>query len=754
MAIEWLVVWGVTQAVGFTFKPILEELAKDATKDWVKDIFKGCLSNVIKLPQQEPLEIAAGKALKEFLELFQQELQFAEIDDHEIRQYINPLKKYLKLKLVQEILGSAFNLDIRNIDYSQLNRAWQDYQYPYQLPTLPDEFDWNRLGKQYLKKVKAIIQDNSELRDLLNTNLFAEIADNSQNDIKPDFNLTKYQETLRERYGNLPLDGLDASILDRRIRLWGIFIAQKVRECQEYLPKVYEIPKEYQRRLQESGQLERELTLEELERLQKMEFIEKWHTLTCDNERDKQRDRKRLQQAIDNSSSIQELAGNPLLLTMMAILNRSQELPRDRAELYNQCSRILLYQWDIGRTLIEDKRIDHKLIDYKDKQAMCRQIAYFMQSNEKGLAGNLMSGDDLEKILQNYLKTIEFSHPREIAKLIIHQLRHRNFILCLLGAEYYAFVHRTFLEYFCASEFVWRFKESQILSLEELKTEVFGKHWQDEFWHEVLRLIAGQIEPKFVEEVIKYLMSQEGEANRFMNLFLAADCLNEVRNRKEIQEIGDRLLVKIKALVHSGNAQDAFDRRDLKKHRLIASILLNSMKAIATVWQDSEYLKTRALSDENEYVRRTAIAQLAQQFREDPDTLEFLKTRALSDEDEDVRSTAIEQLAQQFREDPDTLEILKTRALSDENGSVRSTAIAQLAQQFREDPTLFEFLSQCAVNDPFKREEDWEKNPRQTALECLVKLFPNYPQLAALLKDRLNNDSDEKVKEYVRTVMR
>ena len=31
---DWLALWGVTQAVGFVFKPILEDLAKDAAKDW------------------------------------------------------------------------------------------------------------------------------------------------------------------------------------------------------------------------------------------------------------------------------------------------------------------------------------------------------------------------------------------------------------------------------------------------------------------------------------------------------------------------------------------------------------------------------------------------------------------------------------------------------------------------------------------------------------------------------------------------
>ena len=31
--LDWLALWGVTQAVGFVFKPVLEDLAKDTRKE-------------------------------------------------------------------------------------------------------------------------------------------------------------------------------------------------------------------------------------------------------------------------------------------------------------------------------------------------------------------------------------------------------------------------------------------------------------------------------------------------------------------------------------------------------------------------------------------------------------------------------------------------------------------------------------------------------------------------------------------------
>lgn len=97
---------------------------------------------------------------------------------------------------------------------------------------------------------------------------------------------------------------------------------------------------------------------------------------------------------------------------------------------------------------MEDRRIDPKTIDYRDKQAMLRKVAYYMQSSAKGLAGNLISAAQLESILTDYLKTIEVEKPREIARIMIGQLRTRNFILCDLGGDSYGFVHRTFWSIF------------------------------------------------------------------------------------------------------------------------------------------------------------------------------------------------------------------------------------------------------------------------------------------------------------------
>ena len=376
----------------------------------------------------------------------------------------------------------------------------------------------------------------------------------------------------------------------------------------------------------------RHFTLQEFNRSQIRQFIQTWHDLAFDKEGERLRLQDRLQAAIDTSPAIQELAGNPLLLTLMAILNRNQELPQDRSELYDDASKVLLYSWDFARGVKSDT------LHVKDTQAMLRQVAYYMQSSDEGLVRNLIHADALEEIFTNYLETID--HPRYLAKSIIEQLRSRNFILCSFGDDLFSFIHRTFLEYFCAWEFVWLFEKKQTLSLEELKTEVFGKHWQDESWHEVLCLITGRIDESFAGKIIDYLMEQDGEAAEYANLFLAARCLSEVRNRFEIAAISDRLRDLLKSLTQEG-----------------FFLGMDAIKAIASTWKEHPdtlpWLKTVAQLGDDEFVRGMAIEQIAKGWKEHSETRSWLKMLAKSDNNHEwVRSRAIEQIVQYWKEPP------------------------------------------------------------------------------------------------------
>jgi len=943
--LDWLAVWGVTQAVGFVFKPILEDLAKDAAKDWAGDIFKNSVKNVLHLPKKEPLEIAAGKALKEFLELFQQELQDADLDETAVKEYLTPLKRFLKNDTVKTSLGAAFQAECVTLDTRALATAWNTpYTTPMRsefdaeptalnLKTLPPDFDWERVAKRYLRKARAIRQENDELRKLLDSQALQSMADaqQAQAGIAPDFDLRKYRETLQETYGILKLDSIEASgYAYNELKLWRMFIPQHVRECRDYLPQLYDLPKDVQDRLKAEGKLDElpdedlsrfratyreqpmrpilemmnapeplllvilgdpgsgkssllqylaldwaekplnelplyplpllielrryiryrshdnrasvldflhagsaaichldqrhldewlkagkalvmfdgldevfdpavreeviteiirftndyhnarvivtsrmigykpqrlrdagfcHLMLQELDDAQIDDFITRWHDRTYANDAERALKAERLRKAINNAQPISQLAGNPLLLTLMAILNRHQELPRDRTELYHQASRVLLHQWDVEGKLLTDPRMEKISIDYRDKQAMLRKVAFHMQASEKGLSGNTIRADELEKILSDYLKSIEIADSRSVARIMIEQLRARNFILCLLGENYYAFVHRTFLEYFCASEFVWQFKETRAMSLEQLKTDVFGKRWNDERWHEVLRLIAGMIESNFTGEIIDYLCERDGASELFKNIFLAADLLGEVRNRQAIKASDDRLLECLKTVLETytddwrvnlkagGNIarnwrevpdtlpylKTLIDTHDNSESRQVATVVIG--ENFKDIPETLLYLRTLIMTHDDPEVRRVAVLMLGENFKDDPETLLYLKALVDTHEKPEVRRAAVSTIGVNFYDAPDTLLYLKTLIDAHEKPEVRRAAVSPIGWRFKDAPDTLPYLK--TLIDTHEKPE-----VRRAAVSAIGSHFKDAPNTLPYLKTLLDTQRE------------
>ncbi|MEG4056753.1 MULTISPECIES: HEAT repeat domain-containing protein [unclassified Microcoleus] len=921
--------------------PILQDLAKAALDDYVKDFFKDCIKDVEGLAKKPFAQNAVREAIKYFTQCFEQELQRSQLDKKQIQQYLQPLKQFIKQPPVRQVLGSAFQGNCRVLNTAILAQYWQTLtlQHPVRqhLPTftrilpshllkgqqtasVPDAFSWERVAENYLASVKLIIQQNAELREIVNAQIFdgilGRLTDSSP--IPADFKLESYQEGLREQYEYLDLGNLDtrSGEYERQLTVKEIFIPQNARSCQEYLPKDYELPKEIQKLLRERGDIAAEVRPEDLERYQQaytqqqadsvlkviddvnypylvilgdpgsgkstllkylalqwaklspnqlssqpihllielrkynrsrdekecnnflefMErgsswighlnksilhewlqaghavvmfdgldevfevpkrkgivaqihnftqtyptvkvivtsrvigykpqplknaefhhfmlqdfepeqikgFINKWHDLTFTDRLKKAASLERLNKAIGESRAIQELAGNPLLLTMMAILNRNQKLPRFRAKLYEEASKVLLHKWDfeVKEELKNDKIDPSSIIDEEVKQSICRQIAYKMQSSEKGLAGNIISRDDLRRTIAESLSGLMGIEPTTCAKLMVDQLRERNFILCFLGGyneDYYAFVHRTFLEYFCAWEFVWQFKELKTLELDDL-IQIFRQHWRDESWHEVLRLMAGMLDAKFTGDILEYLIGENGKADKFSNLFLAAQCVSEVKNRNDIAVIASQLRDRVKELTKYRNITVS---TSVEYHSLVFQIRGQAVAAVAATWKDDPetlpWLKQLAQSDDNWDVRASAVQELAQGWKDDPETLPWLKQQAQSNDEDYVRQAAVQELARGWKDDPETLPWLKQLAQPDDDLEVRYTAVQELARGWKDDPETLPWLKQLAQSD-----DEWLV--RSLAVQELARGWKDDPETLPILKQQAQSDDNEVVR--------
>jgi predicted NACHT family NTPase len=194
-------------------------------------------------------------------------------------------------------------------------------------------------------------------------------------------------------------------------------------------------------------------TLQDFEKEQIETFLDRWYPFVVD-EREIDNRKSSIIKAFKDAPSIRQLAGNPLLLTIMAIIGKHQELPRERWKLYDHAAGVLVENWEVNKYL-KKSSVDADFIGEDDKKELLMKIAFKMQSSPKGLTGNFIHRKILQKEIETYLQNRYKKDPSEAkhtAELIIDQLWERNFILCLYGADFYGFVHRTFLEYFCAME--------------------------------------------------------------------------------------------------------------------------------------------------------------------------------------------------------------------------------------------------------------------------------------------------------------
>ncbi len=479
-------------------------------------------------------------------------------------------------------------------------------------------------------------------------------------------------------------------------------------------------------------------TLEDLDDLQVSEFLRKWHESAEDSPTERVRLVDQVERALRESHAVRELAGNPLLLTMMAILNRNQYLPRDRVELYREASRVLLYEWDASRSLPVDA------FARQEKEEMLRELAGAMQA-EGGLAVNLIERAPLVDGFRAFLKRLGVNEPHEKATGLVHQLTERNFILCYAGADRFSFVHRTFLEYFCAAWFVELYEKKQTLTLGQMTNDIFGRHWQDETWHEVLRLITGMVGERQAEHLILFLMEQDGRDHKLANLMLAAGCLSEVRNRRAIQatdkNLRRRFVEEVKCFDLPGDYEQPVERPE------IASIRRRGVALVSSVWRSQEtraWLRSSAEHDADPIVRSAAVEELARGWKDDPGIPPLLRDRARHDKDSGVRTAAVRELAHGWKDDPETRLVLTNSARHDIDANVRGAAVEELARGWKDDPETLAILKECVAD--MHRDKGPYANARVAAILSLARGWRDAPDTLPWLKDRAHSDENRYVR--------
>lgn len=226
-------------------------------------------------------------------------------------------------------------------------------------------------------------------------------------------------------------------------------------------------------------------SIEDLDDAQIGTFIDRWHGIAfpLDSELRAKR-RNRLAAALAESPSIRQLGRNPLLLTLLALLNRGDDLPRRRHLVFQRAVDLMVSQWETHKDLPGGE----PEFEREDKLSFLRQLAWRMQNEAwPGSRGNIIDRQALERFAADFCeKQLGLSRERAEARAsgLITKLESRNYVLTYLGGDAYGLVHRTFLEYLAADAM------TRYLSPDERRAN-FEHCWDEEDWHEVHCLACG-----------------------------------------------------------------------------------------------------------------------------------------------------------------------------------------------------------------------------------------------------------------------
>ena len=189
------------------------------------------------------------------------------------------------------------------------------------------------------------------------------------------------------------------------------------------------------------------------------------------------------------------LAEQPLLLTLMATLHTSRgNLPDDRADLYEDCVKLMLDYWQQSKRVRVDGQVESEkgILDAlgisRDRlEQALNYIAYVaherqgkMRRRQYGTAD--ISGEELRKTLAPML-----DNSLDKANTVVHYVRTRSGLLLERDPDTFAFPHRTFQEFLTAR---------YLLNSEDFPSNLAEWARGDRtWWHEVYLLAAGHARP-------------------------------------------------------------------------------------------------------------------------------------------------------------------------------------------------------------------------------------------------------------------
>jgi formylglycine-generating enzyme required for sulfatase activity/energy-coupling factor transporter ATP-binding protein EcfA2 len=257
-----------------------------------------------------------------------------------------------------------------------------------------------------------------------------------------------------------------------------------------------------------AGRQWRTYTLDDFNRDDIERFVGQWtlafaRSVQGDTEPARQaaeRERTELLQAIFSRPSVERLASNPLLLTILAMIKYTGvTLPEQRVKLYELYLEALIESWNLARSL--DQKPVGPGINYEETVQVLAPLALWLRQ-ENPTAG-LVSRAQLENWLTGYYHGEEWGLPKGEARRrgreFLDSVERYSNLLLERGEGQYGFLHLTLEEMLAAKGLVQLYFDNSSAALSLITTTL-----TDSGWHETLQLAVG------VVGVVQQLPKQAG----------------------------------------------------------------------------------------------------------------------------------------------------------------------------------------------------------------------------------------------------
>lgn len=306
-------------------------------------------------------------------------------------------------------------------------------------------------------------------------------------------------------------------------------------------------------------------------------------------------DANTLVREINGNVRVRRMAGNPLLLTLIAILNREdRSLPRRRIDLYYEATRAIIRSARV-RAGTDDP-------DEGEIRALLPSLAYLLHGNATaGPADGAKLGELLGRGLREARPDLSAAEAEREAERLSALVREHRALLSACGwydreNDTVGFEHVTFQEYFAGLELVrvWRTRG------DGLAKKLHLYHWHEPILLAAVQLAGEDLESTavaFVREILGADTPYEKQLR--VNLLLAAQC---------VADAGLRDAELIQALVEG--IDSAFSGSIIPLNERITEALCAMVQSGSEAAAKAYELLLRKSHDPNSYVRRAVATAL------------------------------------------------------------------------------------------------------------------------------------------------